>query len=404
MPKRSLRRITLLVLSVVAWVCNLQAHEPGLSTVEISWLGSSLKLTTIFSPSDAEQLLTPPNSERQHRSVAQIAAELRERGLATTLWEVSQDRTSLPPVTAAVMAASDGGLSVTTTYRQPTAGGVVMLRALQLERLPPGHRQFAVLLDERQQVARRWMLSAGESELQLPPLTSADLAPQSVAPTFWNFVWLGISHIWTGYDHLAFLASLLLVCRTFRSALTIVSCFTVAHSVTLALATLGVLAVPSCLTEPAIAASIVFVALENLVRRGAEPRGRWLLTFGFGLIHGLGFATALRELGVGGRGQGVALPLLTFNLGVELGQLAVVALALPLIWQWRKHVRFARPGILIASALIAVAGVFWMVERLSASIARSENKNASVTKITLAAKLSADQTTGRSLIRQPVAE
>src|SRR5205814_834975 len=102
---------------------------------------------------------------------------------------------------------------------------------------------------------------------------------------------------------------------------------------------------PSRITEPAIAASIVFVGVENLVRRGTEPPGRWALTFAFGLIHGFGFASVLRELGVGENGSGIAMPLFTFNAGVELGQVAIAAIVLPVVWRLRKNQKFVSFGV-----------------------------------------------------------
>src|SRR5436309_1729579 len=133
--------------------------------------------------------------------------------------------------------------------------------------------------------------------------------------TFGGFLLLGVKHIWTGYDHLMFLFALLLVCDNFKSAIQIVTFFTVAHSITLALATLNLVWVSSRVVEPSIAASIVYVGLENIIR-SEGPKGRWLITFLFGLIHGLGFASVLREMGVSSS-TGVAVPLVSFNLGVE---------------------------------------------------------------------------------------
>lgn len=180
---------------------------------------------------------------------------------------------------------------------------------------------------------------------------------------FRGFVKLGVEHIWLGYDHLLFLFALLVVCRSFRSIVAIVSCFTLAHSITLALATFDVVNLPSRVVEAAIAASIVYVGIENLLRRGEEPRARWGVTFGFGLIHGFGFASVLQDLGVGGAAHGVAMPLFAFNLGVELGQIAVAALVLPAVWMLRKRESFVRRGVPALSALIAVAGLYWLVER-----------------------------------------
>ena len=142
---------------------------------------------------------------------------------------------------------------------------------------------------------------------------------------------LGVKHIWTGYDHLLFLSALLLVCPTFKSAIQVVACFTVAHSLTLAFATLNLVWVSSRVVEPAIAASIVYIGIENLFRPEA-PKSRWLVTFVFGLVHGLGFASVLRDMGVASSTTGVAVPLVGFNLGVETGQLVIACLLLPAIW------------------------------------------------------------------------
>ncbi|MEI8088645.1 MAG: HupE/UreJ family protein [Opitutaceae bacterium] len=196
-------------------------------------------------------------------------------------------------------------------------------------------------------------------------MSSASLIAASVnqGPVFAPFVRLGVEHIWTGYDHLLFLLALLTVCASFRASVRVISCFTLGHSLTLALATLDWINLPSLITEPLIAASIVFVGVENLVRRGAEPRARWLLTFGFGLVHGFGFASVLRELGVGVNGSGLALPLFGFNLGVELGQIAIAAVVLPLLWQLRKREWFLNRGVPAISALVALAGLYWLIAR-----------------------------------------
>ena len=172
---------------------------------------------------------------------------------------------------------------------------------------------------------------------------------------------LGVEHILTGYDHLAFLLGLLIVGGSLRSVLKIITSFTVAHSITLALATLGVINFSPTITEPLIAASIIYVGLENIWRGGSDSR--WLLALGFGLIHGCGFATALKELGIGSNGSGVALPLLSFNLGVELGQIAIAALILPMVWRLNARPSFAPRLVPACSLVIAVLGGFWLVQR-----------------------------------------
>src|ERR1041385_4842529 len=129
--------------------------------------------------------------------------------------------------------------------------------------------------------------------------------------SFFRFLTLGIEHILTGYDHLALLLAVLLTGGSLLSNARIITSFTIAHSLTLALATFGVITLPATIVEPLIAASIVFVGIENLVRR--QLAKRWLITFGFGLVHGLGFASILRELGIGAMGIPGAIPLVSFN-------------------------------------------------------------------------------------------
>ena len=173
---------------------------------------------------------------------------------------------------------------------------------------------------------------------------------------------LGIEHIVSGYDHLLFLGALLLVCGSFGSMARTVTAFTVAHSITLAAATLGGFALPSSWVEPAIAASIVYAAGTNALTRGEGERLG--LTFAFGLVHGLGFAGLLAELGVGGDGPGqILVPLLLFNLGVEAGQIAIAAAVLPLLLVLRRRAAFRVRGAPALSAGIAGLGLFWLLER-----------------------------------------
>jgi hydrogenase/urease accessory protein HupE len=181
---------------------------------------------------------------------------------------------------------------------------------------------------------------------------------------FWPFLRLGFHHILTGYDHLLFVFGLLLVCRRWRTIIAIVVSFSVAHSITLALSVAHWVTVPSQMVEAMISFSLVIVGTENLLRRGAEPPRRWILAFGFGLVHGLGFAAGLREIGIGTQGTDLVQPLLGFNLGVELGQIVAGAIVLPVIWRLRQFPAFIRWGIPLCSAIIALAGLYWTVLRV----------------------------------------
>jgi hydrogenase/urease accessory protein HupE len=186
-------------------------------------------------------------------------------------------------------------------------------------------------------------------------------APAHATGDFVAFLLLGIEHIATGYDHLLFLVALLVVGPRLRTATAIITSFTVAHSVTLALATLGVVRLAPAVVEPLIAASVLYVGIENLRARPLAPR--WIATFVFGLVHGLGFATVLRDLGVGAAGDSTIVPLLAFNGGVELGQLAVAATILPLIWIVQRRPPVFTRVATACSVVVALAGAGWLLQR-----------------------------------------
>jgi hypothetical protein len=201
------------------------------------------------------------------------------------------------------------------------------------------------------------------------------LAPQGAWPTLRQYLMDGVWHIWIGYDHILFLLALLLPSVLVRRAgawegvprsgaavrdvVKVVTAFTLAHSITLSLAALEVISLPSRLVESAIAASVVLAALNNL--RGTVERRRWVLAFCFGLIHGFGFASVLTDLGL--PQQALVLALVGFNVGVEIGQLAIVAVFLPLAFSLRST-GFYRVGVLKAgSVLVAVLAGWWLVQR-----------------------------------------
>ena len=182
-----------------------------------------------------------------------------------------------------------------------------------------------------------------------------------------DFLIWGIRHIFSGYDHIAFLLGLLLATALLRDVIKIVTSFTAAHSVTLLLSALQVVQLPSRLTEALIAASIVYVAAENLFMKKSRLRHRWLIAFGFGLVHGLGFATDLRErLAESGS---VVFPVLSFNVGVEVGQLAIVAVDAAVARPLAKCQRLLRDGagdsryLRLGSIPILGLGIFWLVQR-----------------------------------------
>lgn len=174
-----------------------------------------------------------------------------------------------------------------------------------------------------------------------------------------SFFMLGIEHILTGYDHLLFLLALLLPGGGLLSLVKIITAFTIAHSVTLTLAVLQVVTLPDRLIEAVIALSIACVAAENLFFKPMISR-RWLVSFGFGLVHGFGFSSALRELGL--PRHGLLLSLFGFNAGVEVGQALVIVVCLPLLLLLRRT-RWASPAVATCSLAVLAVGLVLFVER-----------------------------------------
>lgn len=204
---------------------------------------------------------------------------------------------------------------------------------------------------------------------------SLALLPAGAWQTLGQYLVDGVWHIWIGYDHILFLLALLLPAVLVRresrwepapqlggavkEVLKVVTAFTLAHSITLSLAALEVVTLPSRWVESAIAASVIVAALSNL--RGGESR-RWVMAFVFGLIHGFGFASVLADLGL--PKDALVLALVGFNVGVEIGQLAIVAVFLPLAFSLRST-RFYRVGVLKGgSVLVAMLAAWWLVQRL----------------------------------------
>jgi hypothetical protein len=243
------------------------------------------------------------------------------------------------------------------------------------KRVSRGHRELLMVRVGGRAVAETLLDVERDS-------ASVDLgAPPSKARIAWIFLAQGVRHILSGYDHLVFLAGLLLaVCagpafargfgaagppfaRGFgaasRDLAVALTAFTAAHSVSLALVVIGGVRAPGPVVEPLIAASIAWIGVENLFP--ARKRNHWLVVFGFGLIHGFGLAGSLMELASGRAAADVALALVSFNAGVEAGQLAAAGAMLAIFWIVRSRLAILLP---LCSVLIALAGGYWLIARL----------------------------------------
>jgi len=196
-----------------------------------------------------------------------------------------------------------------------------------------------------------------------PPIPLAGGVVQSGWQVFASYIPVGFDHILPkGLDHILFVLGLFFLSAQLRPLIWQVSAFTLAHTVTLALGALGWVQIPGSIVEPLIAASIVYVAVENVLTDGLN-RWRPFVIFGFGLLHGLGFASVLGEFGLP---AGQFIPaLIGFNIGVELGQLTVIALAFAAVGYWFRDKPWYRPRIAVpASVVIALVGAYWFVERV----------------------------------------
>jgi len=210
----------------------------------------------------------------------------------------------------------------------------------------------------------------GSSQVERLPMEHPRLVvapPQGTGAVAWSYLLLGVEHILGGVDHLLFVLALLLIVRGGKRIIATVTAFTAAHSLTLAAATLGWVYVPGPPVEAIIALSIVFVASEVVHARQGRPglteRAPWVVAFSFGLLHGFGFASALAEVGL--PQTAIPLALLTFNIGVELGQLIFVVTILVLVALAGRFVP-ARADWLPAAAAYGIGSVaaFWVVERV----------------------------------------
>jgi hydrogenase/urease accessory protein HupE len=362
-----LRAVPSAILVIFFSLLSLQdvaAHDPGLSSLTIRQRTNSLDATLTLAVKDAAQLA---ELDVDHDGIvtqaefAQTRSQL-ETAVARQLF-IAPDRKVAEP--QSIRSKLDENNNVEVRLDFPAIGfSTLEIQSRIIASLPFGHRQYLQVQNSRGEIISEQLLSvaADHATVEISGGHSS-IGAFEAARSFANFVSLGVKHILTGYDHLLFLFGLLLVTRGFFSSLGIITSFTIAHSITLAVATLQLVQIPSQIVEPLIAASIVFVGAENLLR-GDIPKARRIVPFGFGLIHGFGFASALREAGIGSGTGGIVLPLFSFNLGVELGQIMVAAVALPVIWKLRESPMFIARWAPACSAAVVLLGSFWFVQRV----------------------------------------
>ena len=349
-----LRRSVLLLLVICATARSAFAHDPGLSSANLDRHAGAFSLVVTYNERDLAGVAhIPAETLSANAPVPAAISELLGRAISLDLG----DGQPAAPRSAVVKIDGNGNVELCYEFAEAAGARELAFTSRLLAEMPFGHRQVFTARDEAGREISRVLLSAKADTARV-----SVNSPVEVSHSFLEFLTLGIRHILSGYDHLLFLFGLLVLCRNTRSAALLVTCFTAAHSLTLGLATFGLVNLPSRFVEATIAASIVYVGVENLVRREQNLRARAVLTFCFGLIHGLGFASVLREMGIGQQGS-AAVPLIGFNAGVELGQLTIAALVLPLVWRLSREPWFTRRGIPALSLSVALAGAYWLIER-----------------------------------------
>ena len=375
-PQRARRGPGPLILIVLVLnAAVVLAHDPGLSALDVNVTGTTISATLSVSAADVAFLgpdlefppRLPGNSRSDPREARNSRSDPRVPGDgATRLRDIVRDAVRLAVDGEPLMLewqhldSDRGGIRIRFEYapvRPDRPVRHIVVTSDMPEQLSRGHRELVTVTADGRIV--------GESVLDAEIRTLAVAVsepPPSRARQAWSFVTIGIHHILAGYDHLMFLAGLILAAVTVRGLLIALTAFTVAHSVSLAVVVLAGVHAPPSIVEPVIAASIAWVGIENLVGRSGGTR--WWLVFGFGLVHGFGFAGALTELGFGPTPGDVAMALLSFNAGVELGQLAAVAVTLPLVWMIRSRPAWHARLQPVCSVIVAAAGIAWLVQRV----------------------------------------
>jgi hydrogenase/urease accessory protein HupE len=340
----------------LGYAASAPAHPTRLSYADIRVADQRLAYTLEVSPHDLALLLglavaqdALPALHAFRAAQARLASAMRQgivvhnNGVACPAGAVELDDTRYPET-----------LRLSTTYVCTAPLGRLTVLLQLFFALDPAHKHLGKI--QYQEHLETFVLTSNRRQFVLD-ISGPDA--RSVVARAWQFLRLGVEHILTGYDHILFLLALLLAGGQLRHLVQIVTAFTIAHSLTLILATLGVVELPSRLVESVIALSIVYVAVENLF----VPRlnRRWIVTFVFGLAHGFGFYGVLRDLHLSQ--QGLVLSLCAFNLGVEVGQVLLVTLCYPALALLARQ-GWQRQAVSVLSLLIGGLGLYWFVERV----------------------------------------
>ncbi|MFL5251900.1 MAG: HupE/UreJ family protein [Rhodopila sp.] len=333
---------------------RITVRADGIVDVDIAMKGSDVDRVAGTSVYDTQTGLVRPD--------ALTAASARVAGYIVVHSAVLDSDGGRCNASDSTVAPDADGVAVHTAWSCGQDSGPLRYRSTVPVDVAPDARQVVLVQDGSRSFQD--LLDASRTESVL-----SEAAPPSTFQVVRLYLAAGVEHILIGYDHIAFLIAIVLWARRIWPVVKLVTAFTIGHSITLSLAALDIVRIPSSIIEPAIAASIVFVAAENFFSHDIQKR--WRDTLGFGLVHGFGFASALQEFGIP---KSALVPALaSFNLGVEIGQIAIVATVVPLLVGFDKladAVGRGRPtvgrppaAVYALSTVIVMLGSYWFLER-----------------------------------------
>ncbi|MCU1381653.1 MAG: hypothetical protein JWL71_350 [Acidobacteria bacterium] len=348
-------RFLLIVIAAVLWPRAAAAHPVPFSYLDLRLQPDVIEGTLVAHIFDlahdlkiepAERLLDPAVASQQSAAIARL--------LGGRLAVTANGVTLIPQWSYAQVVADRQSLKLAVRYRMAGRAATVAVTATMFP-YDPQHQTFLNLYEES--ALTQAILDGGRTSFEYFAGTR-----QGAFAVVKKFLPAGIHHILIGPDHLLFLVGLLLLGGSIRQLAVIVTSFTVAHSITLSLAALNVVSPPARIIEPAIALSIVYVGADNLLIRDGRDVRAWI-AFAFGFIHGFGFANVLREMDLPARALGWSL--FSFNVGVEIGQLLVVAAVATALAALRARSEAAGRQLAFAGSIVVMAaGAFWFIQRV----------------------------------------
>jgi len=364
-----MNRWLFLLLGCLLWTAPAYAHKPSDSYLNLKVIDNQIQGQWDIALRDLDYALGLDRNDDGALTWGEVNSQ-RSQVEAYALTRLNLKTCTLKPTDYLVDNHSDGAYAVlkfaATCAQAPQTLDLTYRLFFDLD---PQHRGLLQLTTAGQ--TRSAIFSPEQAQQQFMLVATPDLVGQGL-----TFIREGIWHIWSGFDHILFLLTLLLPAvlirqgkqwvsvanlrAAFTNVLKIVTAFTVAHSLTLALATLGIVQLPSRFVESAIALSVLIAALNNIYP--VVQSRLWAVAFGFGLIHGFGFASVLKDLGL--EKGSLLVSLLSFNVGVELGQLVIVIAFLPVAFLARTAKAYPKLGLVGGSAIIAGVATLWLVERV----------------------------------------